>query len=183
MKQNYIYAISDEADKVVKIGFSSDPKRRLSQLKTSTVRPLELLLTFKGGCEVERAIHIELKQYRVAGEWFQDCPEVFAVLHRYQENKSENTFDYNTDDLELIKSRALVLENNLNSLAEDWQILKENTLSLQDNYLKNPPTKFIFDEENQKISIARFNPETSSWDLLPVTVSLDEGATLRELKP
>jgi len=87
MEQDYIYAILNKADNVVKIGFSNDPNKRLKQIQPYTIHPLQLLLTFVGDHHVERSIHEELKDYHVSAEWFKYTPEVFAVLVKFMGNQ------------------------------------------------------------------------------------------------
>jgi hypothetical protein len=99
MTDNYIYAILNKGDNVVKIGFSNDPYRRLGQIQTNTIHPLELLLTFKGDCTVEKAIHEKLKEYRISGEWFRYTPQLFSVLSDFmaiQFNAARPTAPRNT---------------------------------------------------------------------------------------
>lgn len=81
MTQTFIYAIYNEFENIIKIGFSNDPVRRLDQLQTSLVHRLDLLLTFVGTSELETKIHRQLKKYRLKGEWFEANQEVFQVLN------------------------------------------------------------------------------------------------------
>jgi len=55
---------------LVKIGWSSDPHARLEGLRTSNPYPLELLALVDAGRDLEQALHVELADYRVTGEWF-----------------------------------------------------------------------------------------------------------------
>ena len=83
MSQTFIYAIINRHDNVVKIGFSNDPQKRLSQLQTGTVHQLEILMTFAADSAVEKEIHDKLSKYRKSGEWFENTPEVFSVFHNH----------------------------------------------------------------------------------------------------
>ena len=60
----------------VKIGFSSDPGRRCSELQVGRVRKLRLLGVIPGGPEVERALHRHFVAIRIRGEWFQYTPNL-----------------------------------------------------------------------------------------------------------
>ena len=72
-----IYIISD--GELVKIGFSSNVKRRLKQLQTGNPKTLKLIATFdykpRGRITeriMERRIHYLLRQFKIRrkGEWF-----------------------------------------------------------------------------------------------------------------
>lgn len=101
MAQTFIYAIINRHDNVVKIGFSSDPQKRLSQLQIGTVHPLEILMTFAADSTVEREIHNKLAKYRRSGEWFDNNPEVFTVFHNYMVKIHPN------NSFEQLKDKAL----------------------------------------------------------------------------
>lgn len=61
----------------VKIGVTDrDPALRLKELSESLPRPLDLLGVVEGDHRFERAIHSHLAEYRIVGEWFQDCESV-----------------------------------------------------------------------------------------------------------
>ncbi len=68
-KGPHIYALRDP-DGLVKIGYTEDLRRRISELQTGNPRPL-LLLGHRPGTQVdERQIHHDHADDRVAGEWF-----------------------------------------------------------------------------------------------------------------
>ena len=67
----------------VKIGLSSDPDKRMQQIKNGGMSsPLhyEIWSCVRGGRELEKRLHKFLKKYRVQGEWFRICSEVLEVL-------------------------------------------------------------------------------------------------------
>jgi hypothetical protein len=60
---------------MVKVGISSDPKKRLAGLKTANPYPLSIVASIAFDSRVkaewaERTIHCALADYRMAGEWF-----------------------------------------------------------------------------------------------------------------
>jgi hypothetical protein len=56
---------------VVKIGYASDARKRLLQLRCQSPVPLELLVTFENeGEEAETALHRHFADRRSHGEWF-----------------------------------------------------------------------------------------------------------------
>jgi hypothetical protein len=69
-----IYVIACQHPFSVKIGFTRrDPAIRLAQLQTGCPSPLALVGWFPGTLEEERAYHEDLKEHRLAGEWFHIC--------------------------------------------------------------------------------------------------------------
>jgi hypothetical protein len=83
MTQTFIYAIYNKTKNEVKIGYSTTPAKRLSQLQTGNSDRLELLCTFKGSAKIEAEIHERLHQDRLIGEWFRMSSSVSYVLSEY----------------------------------------------------------------------------------------------------
>lgn len=64
----------------IKIGFTKHPDRRLAQLRSADMETIEVIGIIDGARYVERKLHYLLHEYRRNGEWFEDCPEVRAVI-------------------------------------------------------------------------------------------------------
>jgi hypothetical protein len=76
-----VYAIRDDERKAVKIGWSTDPIRRLAQLQTAVPHPLRLTAFIAGSKNVERSLHELFSDRHVRGEWYADHDgEVMAVM-------------------------------------------------------------------------------------------------------
>jgi len=67
-KPGYIYVV--ECGEHVKIGYSTDPRGRISNLRVSTPLDLIVLSTVEGTIEDERSLHQRFHKYRAKGEWF-----------------------------------------------------------------------------------------------------------------
>lgn len=91
MIDTFIYIVEDQDRNTIKIGYSSNPVKRLEQLQTSNSSKLSLLATFQGDAEIEKAIHDDLKYFNVRGEWFTSCDAVFEILSKYQKVTFKNT--------------------------------------------------------------------------------------------
>lgn len=71
---NYLYAIADSANQLIKIGYAKDPEKRCAQLQTGN--PTKLSVVWKVEVDKSRAklvetkIHKEYNYKRVRGEWF-----------------------------------------------------------------------------------------------------------------
>lgn len=81
-----VYFLSAAQVRLVKIGYARDLRLRLQQARVLSPVPLELLLVVAGGRDEERALHAELADCRVRGEWFCDCPRLQATLKRLAPN-------------------------------------------------------------------------------------------------
>lgn len=73
------FAWSPEAASV-KIGYSSNIKKRLIGLQTSSPYELVLFAYITGNKEFEAALHENLKDYRLKGEWFMTSDKVINVM-------------------------------------------------------------------------------------------------------
>jgi hypothetical protein len=76
-----IYVIIAPESNIMKIGVSSDPQRRLDNLRGSFPFPLEILYVIpKASYREERKLHWELREHRLQGEWFEVTPESMRLL-------------------------------------------------------------------------------------------------------
>jgi hypothetical protein len=64
-----VYFIRRE-DGLVKIGYSCDPTKRLSQLKQQHQCGMTMLATIKGARRREKELHTRFAAHRAQGEWF-----------------------------------------------------------------------------------------------------------------
>lgn len=60
----------------VKIGFSTNVKKRIEAIRTSCPGKPVLLGTIEGNRRLEASLHKEMKQFRTNGEWFKYAEEV-----------------------------------------------------------------------------------------------------------
>ena len=65
----------------VKIGQTTDIRRRLSALQVASPVRLTLLAVCRGGCQ-ERMYHSQFAHSRLHGEWFERTPEIEAEIAR-----------------------------------------------------------------------------------------------------
>lgn len=63
----------------IKIGHSSDPKKRLARLATATPEKLELLGAIEGSMAVESRLHAAFSYARIRREWFRATPWLKAL--------------------------------------------------------------------------------------------------------
>lgn len=67
---DFVYFIQCGFAGPIKIGWSSNPKRRLQALQTAHHTRLRMLGTKRGGESLEQEYHRHLAPYRMEGEWF-----------------------------------------------------------------------------------------------------------------
>lgn len=86
---SFIYAIQSPYPRLMKIGFSKNPKARLAELQVGSPRKLRLLDQWPGTAEQEREIHSQIATLRQHGEWFKIGYEQAAkVIETVTGNKS-----------------------------------------------------------------------------------------------
>lgn len=78
-----IYLIA-HLDKFVKIGYTKNIHKRLSQLQTSSPVKLEVLHLIDGDVSLEKELHKMFKNYRANGEWFNYNSE---IIEYFQDKK------------------------------------------------------------------------------------------------
>lgn len=64
----------------IKIGWSKDPKKRLSHLVTGSSEALELLAATGGGADDEQHVHQAFRHAHVRREWFRASPWLLALV-------------------------------------------------------------------------------------------------------
>lgn len=80
MAQTFVYLIYNSNRNVVKIGYGTDPIKRLSTLQIGCIDRLDLLCTFNGGISDEKTLHEKLSKFRIVGEWFEYTEELISVV-------------------------------------------------------------------------------------------------------
>lgn len=80
----HVYFIQGVDGGPIKIGRSQDPKRRLRALQPGSPAELRLLCTIPGTAGVESALHCELADWRLHGEWFaEDAPGLAQIIEAF----------------------------------------------------------------------------------------------------
>jgi hypothetical protein len=84
----YVYFISQGVDNC-KIGYSTNPQKRLKSLSTSSPLPLVLIGYLEGSKELEKQMHMKYHSNHLEREWFSLCPEIIDFIN---ENTITNTY-------------------------------------------------------------------------------------------
>lgn len=75
----YLYFIGSD-DGPIKIGASTNPQRRLSDLKYKFGGNLRILCAVPGMADEERNMHFGFQGFRLHGEWFEPHPIILEVI-------------------------------------------------------------------------------------------------------
>jgi T5orf172 domain len=80
IKPNQLYVIGDKKNKVMKVGVSSNPQKRMASIQTNYPWVLDLWMVVDSKCayKLEAHLHKELELYRLNGEWFDGT--AFALI-------------------------------------------------------------------------------------------------------
>jgi len=111
-EEGFVYYIQEEMDGNIKIGWSDDPIKRLTQHQTSNSRELRMLVYVKGSQEYEKEIHRKFQSSKTTGEWFK--PDKRLLVHIEKERSKFFEIVQNlSDDYEDLKKRLENLEIKL----------------------------------------------------------------------
>lgn len=75
-----VYFVQAKNNGLIKIGFTSNLKSRLSDLSSMSPVPLELLAFTEGDCNLERELHSTFANHRSHGEWFYPSDELIRFI-------------------------------------------------------------------------------------------------------
>lgn len=82
-ERNFIY-VAENWDNL-KVGVSSDPQRRVRNLRSISpeLHELSLVKSWPGSFFEEKVLHIALRKFRLRGEWFYFCEESWAIINEH----------------------------------------------------------------------------------------------------
>ena len=93
----------------IKIGWSNDPLKRLSEHQTSNSRELRMLVYVKGSQDYEKEIHKKFQNFKTTGEWFK--PDKRLLVHIEKERSKFFEIVQNlSNDYEELRKRIENLE-------------------------------------------------------------------------
>lgn len=90
----YIYMAAQEGSGCVKIGFASDPNKRMRALQTGSSTKIELIFSMKCLAEAcEKFLHKEFSELRQHGEWFKVDGGLALIVNEVLEGRKPAIFD------------------------------------------------------------------------------------------
>jgi hypothetical protein len=101
LKQQYcsVYFIKNLSSGHIKIGWSSDPERRIKELQPGAEGKLVLMATQPGGVETEASIHKHFKDLLFYGEWYIQDSSLLSYISDVSLDKYRY-FDKNGKDID-----------------------------------------------------------------------------------
>ena len=81
-----VYFVQGESGGPIKIGYSADIVTRITKLQKSYPDKLKVLSVIPGDFKTEAAIHKQLAEYRLQGEWFNPAPAVLEKAREFKQN-------------------------------------------------------------------------------------------------
>ena len=111
-KKGFVYYIQEEMDGNIKIGWSEDPLKRLSEHQTSNSRELRMLVYVKGDKDYEKEIHRKFQSSKTTGEWFKPDKRLLVHIEKERSKFFEIVQNLSTEYDEL-KKRLEKLEERL----------------------------------------------------------------------
>lgn len=85
----HVYFIQGESGGPVKIGYTTDIKRRLKELQSGSIDILQILLVVPGNKVYEQYLHSKFENYRLKGEWYKPDPKIFEYMDKLREMNSD----------------------------------------------------------------------------------------------
>ena len=77
--EQVVYFAQGAISQLIKIGTTTNLKKRLQALRTGSPEPLVLLGAIPGGDQEERELHQRFSSQRINGEWFSPSPELLRA--------------------------------------------------------------------------------------------------------
>lgn len=78
-----IYFIQNSETKHIKIGYSNDVRKRLSEIQISSPHELKILSICEGDIELEKELHDKFNDYYIRGEWFNPSEELISYINNF----------------------------------------------------------------------------------------------------
>lgn len=75
-----VYFVQDKKSKLIKIGFSATPEKRVQTVRRVLGRDVDVLAFIEGGREIEKMLHAQLASDRREGEWFAPSEAVMNAV-------------------------------------------------------------------------------------------------------
>ena len=72
------YIITDKKYKIIRVGTSKNPYKRLKTIQISTSTELEMVCVFEE--DIEQEIKELLKNYKIRGEWYYPNPKTMLKI-------------------------------------------------------------------------------------------------------
>lgn len=82
-KHGFIYIVG--YSEFLKIGFTTNVRKRLSAIQSSLPIVLTTYCIFAGSLEQEQNLHIKFAEFKLRGEWFRQSPDLMTYIAELQQ--------------------------------------------------------------------------------------------------
>ena len=124
-----------KANDRIKIGYATDPIKRLSSIQTSCPYKLEVILIIDGNYEKESEIHKEFVALRTSGEWFRYEDPLIKYIEKERINDRRYEFGFFGEDFlgngQVLRYRKMHILS-LRELGEKLSISAPSVKEIQD---------------------------------------------------
>ncbi len=76
----YFVQIDCPGEQPIRIGYSSDPRTRIRNIKAELPWDIKVLAVISGELAAERSIHARFSEVRMSGEWFAPHPDILDFI-------------------------------------------------------------------------------------------------------
>lgn len=158
----FVYIV-ESSNGLFKIGYTNDPARRLSMLRTSTADQLTMLGTIPATPDNEAELHEILEPWNVAREWFKPCRAIAYLIEHSTPFQSKRR--YGTDH-PLAEAR-LAAKLTQQELADLVKLTRFSILRIENGQTR-PPLRLIsklidvFKARGIELSADAFLPEQAA---------------------
>lgn len=130
-----IYFLSD--GEYVKIGFSDNVTKRISQIQTANPKDLSVELIIDGDYAFEQKIHNDLKEFSVKGEWFYYSDSVKKYIDKLKSRDLRWSLGFLKQEIELnaLKKARINAGLSLNDVSEILGLTKQSVFEIEKRFL------------------------------------------------
>lgn len=122
-----IYFIQNKETKHIKIGYSKDVRKRLSEIQTTSPHELTILTTCEGGIEMEKELHHKFSNSYIRGEWFTPSEELITYINNFPPHVNKEYIGLS----KLRKEKKMSLEY----VGRKMKITKQSVYDIEKRYL------------------------------------------------
>ena len=130
-KIDMIYVI--KSINAIKIGSSIDVRARLRQLRIGNPFGMTVIGVISGNRYKELEIHKSLQQYKIDGEWFQDCKPVRDKIKQLMPDMDNSDTDLDVDMTYI--NKLMDVSNKINEINHEINVLIGKKKVLDQRYL------------------------------------------------
>ena len=118
----------------VKIGFTDNPKKRISTIQVSVPTKIEMMLLIEGGRKLEKELHDRFHKQRTNGEWFlidEDIDNYLAEMEDFDLKWNYGFGDPIKNELMPVRRHRIDCCLTLEQLGEKLGVTRQGALRLE----------------------------------------------------